>query len=246
MVLAEYDYKRYDRQLLMKSVGLEGQAKLKDARVFVAGAGGIGSPALAYLASAGVGTLRFADDGYVELSNLNRQILHYENNLEESKIDSALEKLRQMNSTINYEPIAETITDENAAELARGCNCIVDALDNLLAKQALNLASLQLRIPLMHASVEGMEARIATFIPGQTACLRCLYPSLSACTKFPVLGAAPAFAASVQVMEVVKFLTGKGKLLAGKMLRFNAENAEVEIIEIARDPLCSACFGARA
>ncbi len=232
---------RYDRQIMMKGIGKDGQEKLKKARVFVAGAGGLGSPISIYLAVAGVGTIRLADHDTIELSNLNRQILHGDGDIGKRKIDSALQKLKNLNKNINVEAIAETITEENISRLVGDCDLIVDAMDNLPTRYVLNRAAIEKNIPFFHGAVYGFEGRAMTVIPGKTACLWCIYQGRLTRGKFPVIGVAPAVIGCLEATEVIKYITGIGELLTNRMLMYDGLNLEFTKLEVKRDPNCQHC-----
>ncbi len=240
-MLTEDELTRYDRQMMLKGFGKEGQEKLKKARVFIAGTGGLGSPISIYLAVAGVGTIRLADHDRVELSNLNRQILHGDGDIGERKTDSARQKLKNLNKDINVEAIAETITEDNAAELVGDCDLIVDAMDNLPTRYVLNKAAIEKKIPFFHGAVYGFEGRAMTVIPGRTACLWCIYQGRVTQGKFPVIGVAPAVIGCLQATEVIKYITGIGELLTGQLLIYDGLNLEFTKLEVKRDPNCQHC-----
>ena len=240
-MLSPDEFKRYERQLLINSIGSEGQAKLKRARLLVAGVGGLGCPLLVLLSSAGIGTLRLVDDGLVEPTNLNRQFLFYESDVGSEKAPTAAARLADITRHSKSEPHSAIVEDASALKLAEGCDAIVDALDNLQARHALNRASLKLKLPLFHASVESLEARVAVFVPGRTACLRCLYPHDIHCTKIPVLGATAAMATGLQAQEIVKYLTTGASSLEGRLLRYDGARSAFDSSEIARVPACPDC-----
>jgi len=240
-MLTKDELTRYDRQMMMKGMGQEGQEKLKKARVFIAGAGGLGSPIAIYLAVAGVGTIRLADHDTIELSNLNRQILHGDADIAKRKIDSAAEKLRSLNKDITVEAIAETITEENVAELVGGCDLIVDAMDNLPTRYVLNRAAIEKNIPFFHGAVYGFEGRAMTVLPGKTACLWCIYQGRVTGGKFPVIGVAPAVIGCLQATEVIKYITGLGELLTNQLLMYDGLNLEFTKMQVKRDPNCQHC-----
>ena len=237
--LTSYDLERYDRQILL--FGEEGQRKLKQASLLVAGVGGLGSPVCVYLAAAGVGKIRLVDNDVVELSNLNRQILHWDGDLRKPKVESAVSKLRGLNPSIVIEGIYDFISETNVDELVEGADGIVDCMDNFPTRYALNRAACRMGVPFFHAAVYGMEARVTTILPGETACLRCLYPEAPPSEKFPVLGTAPGLAAMVQVTEVVKYLTGVGSLLKNRLLIFDGEVAHHMELSLRRNPSCPDC-----
>ncbi|MCJ7785963.1 MAG: HesA/MoeB/ThiF family protein, partial [Desulfobacterales bacterium] len=215
-MLTPSERERYDRQIMIGEIGQEGQEKLKRSRVVIAGTGGLGSPIAIYLTAAGIGTIRVIDHDQVALSNLNRQILHWEEDVGRKKVDSARTKLRNLNSTVEIQAIAETITEENVFGLVDGCDAIVDALDNLPTRYILNRCAIEKNIPFFHGAVNGFEGRAMTVIPGETACLRCMYRGLVPQEKFPVMGVAPAVIGSIQATEVIKYLVGIGKLLTNR------------------------------
>ncbi|MBA7467382.1 MAG: adenylyltransferase [Dehalococcoidia bacterium] len=240
-MLTEDELTRYDRQIMMKGIGKDGQEKLKKARVFVAGAGGLGSPISIYLAVAGVGTIRLVDHDTVELSNLNRQILHGDGDLGKRKVDSATQKLQNMNKDVTVEAVAETITEENVSRLVGDCDLIVDAMDNLPTRYVLNRAAIEKNIPFFHGAVYGFEGRATTIIPGKTACLWCIYQGRITEGKFPVIGVAPAVIGCLQATEVIKYITGIGELLTGQLLMYDGLNLEFTKLEVKRDPNCQHC-----
>ncbi|MBS7624049.1 MAG: HesA/MoeB/ThiF family protein [Candidatus Bathyarchaeia archaeon] len=239
--LTEYDLERYDRQIGVNGFGLEGQRRLRRAKVLVAGAGGLGFPVSVYLTAAGVGTIRIIDPETVELSNLNRQLLHWDKDIGRKKIDSALEKLQQINPTVNVEVYDEKITEENAPSLISGVDAVIDALDNYAARYALNSACIERRIPFFHGAVHGFMGQATTIIPGETACLRCIVPSAPKHGKIPVLGPVAGTIGSIQATEVIKYLVGVGSLLKGKLLFYDGLYMEFSIIEIRRSPDCPDC-----
>ncbi len=240
-MLTEDELTRYDRQIMLKGIGKDGQEKLKKARVFVAGAGGLGSPISIYLAVAGVGTIRLVDHDTVELSNLNRQILHVNGDIGERKIDSAVQKLENLNKDVTVEAVAETITEENVSRLVGDCDLIVDAMDNLPTRYVLNRAAIEKNIPFFHGAVYGFEGRATTIIPGKTACLWCIYQGRITEGKFPVIGVAPAVIGCLQATEVIKYITGIGELLTDQLLIYDGLNLEFTKLEVKRDPNCQHC-----
>ncbi len=232
---------RYDRQLGLRGFGEQGQEKLKKARVFIAGAGGLGSPISIYLAIAGVGTIRLADHDTVELSNLNRQILHGNGDIGERKVDSAVQKLKTLNKDVTVEAVAEMITEENVSRLVDDCDLIVDATDNLPTRYVLNRAAIEKNIPFFHGAVYGFEGRAMTVIPGRTACLWCIYQGRVTEGKLPVIGVTPAVIGCLQATEVIKYLTGIGEILTDQLLMYDGLNLEFTKLEVKRDPNCQHC-----
>ena len=240
-MLTRDELTRYDRQIMLKGLGRDGQEKLKKARVFVAGAGGLGSPISIYLAVAGVGNIRIVDHDTIELSNLNRQIMHGDGDIGKRKTDSAMQKLKGLNKDVNVEAVAKTITEENVAELVNDCDLIVDAMDNLPTRYVLNRAAIEKKIPFFHGAVYGFEGRAMTVIPGKTACLWCVYQGRVTQGTFPVIGVAPAVIGCLQATEVIKYLTGIGELLTSQLLMYDGLNLEFTKLEVKRDPNCQHC-----
>lgn len=233
------EIQRYQRQMMIPDWGESGQEKIKAARVVVAGAGGLGSAILTYLAIAGVGTIRIIDNDKVERSNLNRQILHAENDIGKLKVESAAEALKCMNPDIRIEPIAESIDRNKIRELVEDY-LIVDALDNLETRLLLNGASLENNSPLFHGAIYGFEGRATTFIPGRTPCLECLYQD-SLPGDVPVFGATPGVIGCIQATEVVKYILDIGDLLLGRLLFYDGRNMKFTEVKFAKDPNCEVC-----
>lgn len=240
-MLTRDELKRYNRQIIMRGFGEEGQEKLKKAKVIVAGGGGLGSPSSIYLAVAGVGTIRIIDHDRIELSNLNRQILHWDKDIGRNKVDSAAEKLSQLNSSVNVEAIEETINEDNVSELVDGFDVIVDAMDNLPTRYLLNKAAIEKRIPFIHGAIYGLEGRAITIIPGETACLSCIYKGLTPKGKFPVVGVTPAIIGCIQATEAIKYIVGIGKLLTNRLLVYDGLSMKFMELTVKRDSNCEYC-----
>ncbi len=240
-MLTPNERERYDRQIMIAEIGQEGQEKLKRSRVVIAGAGGLGSPVALYLTAAGIGMIRVIDHDRVTLSNLNRQILHGEGDIGRKKVDSALTKLRNLNSTVEIQAIAETITEGNVSGLVDGCDVVVDAMDNLPTRYVLNRCAVEKGIPFVHGAVSGFEGRVMTVIPGETACLRCMYRGLVPQEKFPVIGVAPAIVGSIQAAEVIKYVVGMGDLLTNRLLIYDGLRVVFNEFRLNRNPDCDHC-----
>jgi len=240
-MLTPKELERYDRQIMIGEIGQERQEKLKRSRVLIAGAGGLGSPIATYLAAAGVGMIRVIDHDHVSLSNLNRQVLHWEEDLGSRKVDSARTKLRNLNSEVEVEAIAETITERNVSRLVDGCDGIVDAMDNLPSRYILNRCAIEKRIPFFHGAIHGFEGRAMTVIPGETACLRCMYRGPVPQVKFPVIGVTPAVIGSIQATEVIKYLLGIGRLLTNRLLIYDGLKITFSEFIINKNPSCDHC-----
>jgi adenylyltransferase/sulfurtransferase len=240
-MLTPSERERYDRQIMIGEIGQEGQEKLKRSRVVIAGAGGLGSPIAIYLTAAGIGRIRMIDHDQVTLSNLNRQILHGEEDIGRKKVDSARTKLRSLNSAVEIEAIAETITEGNVSQLVEGFDVIVDAMDNLPTRYILNRCAIQKNIPFFHGAVNGFEGRVMTIIPGETACLRCMYRGPVPQEKFPVIGVAPAVIGIIQATEVIKHLVGIGKLLTNRLLIYDGLKVTFSEFTVDKNPNCDHC-----
>jgi molybdopterin/thiamine biosynthesis adenylyltransferase len=240
-MLSQNERERYSRQILL--FGEEGQERLKNATIFIAGAGGLGSPVSIYLAVAGVGRIILVDKDAVERTNLNRQILHYDRNIGRKKTASAEEKLRAINPDITVEVLDTTIDETNVHELVGNADGIVDAMDNFPTRYLLNRVALKMGIPLFHGAIRGLYGQATTVLPGKTACLRCVFPHPPPKEVFPVVGVTPGFIGMVQATEVVKYLVGTGELLANRLLLWDGERAVVEEIALERDPSCEVCGG---
>jgi Dinucleotide-utilizing enzymes involved in molybdopterin and thiamine biosynthesis family 2 len=235
----DFECEKYSRQILL--FGEEGQEKLKNAKVLVAGAGGLGSPVSTYLAIAGVGKIILADFDSVDPSNLNRQFLHHEKDIGRLKVESAKEKLLSMNPDIEVETISEMLTESNLDALVPDCDVIVDALDNLETRQMLNRLVIKRRIPLIHGAVTGYDGQVTTIVPGKTPCFYCIFPRISKKEVFPVLGTTPGIIGSIQANETIKYLTGQGKLLEGRLLFWNGLSGSFSEISLSKLNNCPVC-----
>nr|WP_256472450.1 HesA/MoeB/ThiF family protein [Methanocalculus sp. AMF5] len=237
--MSEDEQERYIRQIMM--IGEDGQERLKQATIFIAGAGGLGSPIGLYLAAAGVGRLILADYDTVDLSNLNRQVLHGTADLGRRKVDSARRKLEAINPEITIETESVTIDDNNLPELVGDADGIVDAMDNFGTRYLLNRAALQKEIPFFHGGINGFSGQATTIVPGTTACLRCIFPHPPPQETFPVLGTTAGFIGVVQANEVLRYLLGRGELLTNRLLLWDGERAKVDEIAVEQNPSCSDC-----
>jgi molybdopterin/thiamine biosynthesis adenylyltransferase len=239
------ELKRYDRQMMMEEIGTHGQEKLKRARIFIAGAGGLGSTTAIYLAAAGIGLIKIADSDRVELSNLNRQVLHWEEDIGKKKIESAKDKLTKLNPNIKVEIIYDCINQSNVMQMLDGIDVIVDAMDNLATRYILNKAAIKKNIPFFHGAVNGFEGEVMDIIPGKTACLRCMYHGEPPSKKFPVIGATTAVIGSIQAMEVIKYIAGIGDLLVNRLLIFDGLDMKFKEFKVKKNPECEHCGNIR-
>lgn len=240
-MLTRDELARYDRQIILEGIGEAGQEKLKQARVVIAGGGGLGAPASIYLAVAGVGTIRIIDHDRVILSNLNRQVLHWDEDIDRKKVDSATEKLKRLNPQINLEAVEELMTEANIAQLVDGFDLIVDGTDNLPTRYLLNKVAIENNIPFFHGAVYGFEGRAMTIIPGKSACLRCVYRGVIPEERLPVIGVTPAIIGCIQATEVIKYIVGIGKLLSDRLLVYDGLNMKFTELLVKKDPNCEHC-----
>ncbi len=240
-MLTKDELKRYERQISI--FGEDGQGKLKKAKVFIAGAGGLGSSISTYLTVAGIGKLRMVDNDIVALENLNRQILHWDNDIGKKKLESAAAKLKRMNPNVEVEVISETINKGNIDELVGDFDMIVDAMDNFAARYVLNKAALVKKIPLFHGAVHGFYGQATTIIPGKTACLRCIFPEAPPPTIPPVVGVTPGVIGCIQATEVIKYILGIGSLLENRLLMWDGLKAEMDEVPLEKNPRCEDCAG---
>ena len=239
MKLNDAEKKRYSRQIRLFSE--DGQGKLKRACVFIAGAGGLGSVISIYMAAAGFGKIRICDCDVVELSNLNRQILHANADVGRPKAKSAYETLTDLNPEIEVEALVETISVDNIGALLQGSHLIMDAMDNFHVRYLLNRAALHRKIPLFHGAISGYQGQATTIIPGKTACLRCIFPRAPPASIFPALGSTCGVIGSIQVTEAVKYITGSGKLLENRLLFWDGLNGCLDEMACERNSACRDC-----
>ena len=242
--LTPEEKQRYHRQMLLPSWGEEAQAKLKSSSVFIAGAGGLGSPVALYLAAAGVGSLRICDPGEVELSNLNRQILHGEDRIGKNKALSAAKTLEAINPGVTVIPLADTITQDNVESLIGKAGLVIDCLDNFQTRYVLNDHAVKRGLPLIHAGVNGFCGQITFIHPPGTACLACLVAEAPPPEIVPILGAAAGTVGCLEALEALKYLTGTGQLLEGRLLFFDGEAMQVQEVGFDKDPECPVCGSA--
>ncbi len=239
--------RRYSRHLLMPEVGPEGQARLLDARVLLVGAGGLGSPAALYLAAAGVGTLGIVDFDVVDVSNLQRQVLHTTDRVGVSKVESARVTIAALNPEVRVVAHEEMLGPENVASLIGDYDVVIDGTDSFETRYALNDAAVRLGIPVVHASVYRFEGQLTVFDAADGPCYRCLYPSppppelAPPCSVAGVLGVVPGIMGMLQANEALKIVLGIGDPLVGRLLLFDALETTFEELTLRRDPACPTC-----
>ena len=238
---------RYSRHVLLPEVGEVGQGRLLDARVLLVGAGGLGSPAALYLAAAGVGTLGIIDHDVVDVSNLQRQVLHGTDRLGTPKVESARETLRNLNPDVQVLAHKERLSAANAVDLVSGYDVVIDGADNFPTRYLLNDAALHARAPVVHGSVFRFEGQASVFKPYDGPCYRCLAEQpppaelAPSCAEAGVLGVVPGIIGSIQALEAIKIILGIGDLLIGTLLVFDALEGEFRRLTFRRNPECPAC-----
>jgi molybdopterin/thiamine biosynthesis adenylyltransferase len=238
---------RYSRHLLLPEVGIDGQQKLLDARVLLLGAGGLGSPAALYLAAAGIGTLGIVDNDDVDLSNLQRQVIHSTERIGVPKVDSAEQTITALNPDVTVEKYPVRLGPENIMDILPGYDIVVDGLDNFPTRYLLNDASVRLGIPVVSAAILGFEGQLSVFKPYDGPCYRCLFPApppaelAPSCGANGVLGVLPGTMGLLQATEVIKLILDEGEPLIGRLLMYDALAARVTEVKVRRDPNCAIC-----
>jgi sulfur-carrier protein adenylyltransferase/sulfurtransferase len=238
---------RYSRHFLLPEVGEDGQAKLLQAKVLMVGAGGLGSPAAYYLAAAGVGTLGIIDNDVVDISNLQRQILHANDRVGMPKVESAKKTLEGLNPDVKVVPYQAKLTSENIMEILRDYDLVIDGCDNFPTRYLVNDACVLAGKPNVHGSIFQFEGQATVFYPGKGPCYRCLYPEpppaemAPSCAEAGVLGVLPGLIGVIEALEAVKLILGKGDSLVGRLLHFNTLTMEINTLKLRRDPNCPMC-----
>jgi len=238
----------YSRQIVMKELGSRGQAKLAKSKVAIAGLGGLGTASALYLTLAGVGNLRLIDQDTVEAKNLHRQILYTLRDLKHSKAEVSARKLAEMNPFVKVEGIPENLNADNAEELLRGMDCVVDGLDNMRTRYLINRTCAKLKIPYVFGAAIGTEGNLSVFYPPETPCLECILPNiddsnLPSCDVRGVIAATPGIIGTMQAMETIKVLTGTGIPLKGKLMICDFNEMYFTTIEVSKRINCPACQG---
>ena len=244
--LTPYQVRRYSRHIIMPQVGSAGQRRLLDSRVLIIGAGGLGSPVAIYLALAGIGTLGIVDYDVVDVTNLQRQILHHDADIGRSKVESARETLLAYNPDLEVVPYEEPITSENAMEMMAGFDVVVSGADNFAARYLINDAAYLSGKPLVDGSILMFDGRATTYMPGK-GCYRCVFPDppppgeVPNCSEAGVLGMLPGMVGSIQAAETVKLILGTGEPLVGRLLLIDALDMDFREVKVRRDPNCPLC-----
>lgn len=242
----EEELLRYSRHILLKDVGVEGQEKIRNGKVLVVGAGGLGAPVALYLAAAGVGTIGIVDGDVVDLSNLQRQVIHFTGDVGHPKVESARDKMLAINPNVKVNTIREFLMSDNALDIIKDYDFIVDGTDNFPVKFLINDACVMADKPFSHGGILRFEGQTFTHLPG-TACYRCLFKSpppanaVPTCSQAGVLGAIAGMLGTIQAAETLKYLTGVGELLTNKLLTFNAKTMDFRKINTRRQASCAIC-----
>lgn len=247
MALTDAQLERYARHLILKQIGVKGQKALLAAKVLVIGAGGLGSPVLAYLAAAGVGTLGICDGDVVSLSNLQRQILYTTDEIGEPKVECAKRRLSAMNPDVTFELYHDYLTPDNIMDVIAPYDIVVDCVDTFAVKYMINDACVLAKKPFVHGGILGFSGQVLTCLPG-TACFRCFFRDppprevSPTCAEVGVVGVTPGFIGTLQATEVVKFLTGTGTLLTNTLLVVHGDDMEFARLELPEpDEDCPVC-----
>ena len=238
---------RYSRHFLLPEVGEEGQAKLLQAKVLMVGAGGLGSPSAYYLAAAGVGTLGIIDNDVVDISNLQRQILHANDRVGTPKVESAKKTLEALNPDVKVIPYNAKLTSENIMDIIKDYDLVVDGCDNFPTRYLVNDACVLAGKPNVHGSIFQFEGQATVFYPGKGPCYRCLYPEpppaemAPSCAEAGVLGVLPGLIGVIEALEAIKIILDKGETLVGRLVHFNTLTMEINTLKLRRDPNCPMC-----
>ncbi|MDO4647729.1 MAG: thiazole biosynthesis adenylyltransferase ThiF [Eubacteriales bacterium] len=248
MAMTDEQLERYSRHIILKEVGVKGQKKLMNAKVLIIGAGGLGAPAAMYLAAAGVGTIGIVDADEVDLSNLQRQIIHTTDDLGKAKVKSAKETMQAMNPDVEVKTYRMFVTSENIMDLIEEYDFVIDGTDNFPAKFLINDACVMAKKPFSHAGIIRFKGQLMTYVPGEGPCYRCVFKNpppkdaVPTCKQAGVIGAMGGVIGSLQAMEAIKYITGVGKLLTGSLLTYDAINQEFRKIKLPKDTHgCAVC-----
>jgi len=247
MDYSDSQLERYSRHIILKDVGIEGQLKISRAKVLVIGAGGLGSPALLYLAAAGVGTIGIADGDVVDLSNLQRQVIHFTEDVDKPKILSAKEKINSLNPDVNVITYMQMLTTKNIREIIDDYDFIIDGTDNFPAKFLVNDACIFSKKPFSHAGILRFFGQTITVLPGESTCYRCIFreppppDAVPSCAQAGVLGVIAGVLGTLQANEAMKYILGKGNLITNRLLTFDALESKFRDLPLEKNPDCPVC-----
>lgn len=248
--LTSEELQRYSRQVMLEEIGFEGMEKLRSAKVCVVGAGGIGNPVITQLVAMGVGKLRIVDRDVIEVTNLHRQHLYTDDDIGRVKVEVAAERLRKLNPGIEIEPVPTSVTKFTAEGIVKGFDIVIDALDSVDARYALNDACIKHNIPLIYAGAIGVTGSVSTILPNNSACLRCMFPELKeeempACSTEGVHPSVLYLVAGIQVSEAIKIITGQQPTLVNRLLYIDLNELSFDRVQMFRQDECPACGTAR-
>lgn len=233
---------RYNRQLVIPDFGEDAQNRLKNSRIVIIGIGGLGCASATYLTAAGIGHISIVDFDTVELSDLNRQVLYWEEDVCEKKVTVAQRKLSKLNPAVEISPVFARVTEENISSIIDTAQVVVDGLDNLTTRLVVNSACVKLKIPYIYGGVSRLRGMITTVIPGKTPCLACGFPEATERSGGRgVLGVVPALIANLQALEAIKLLIGRSPSLAGRLLLFHGEDTGFRAYDLERNDSCPVC-----
>ena len=248
--LTSDELQRYSRQVMLEEIGFEGMEKIRSAKVCVVGAGGIGNPVITQLVAMGIGNLRIVDRDVIEVTNLHRQHLYTDDDIGRVKVEAAAERLRKLNPGVTIEPVPTSVTKFTAESIVRGFDVVIDALDSVDARYALNDACIKHNIPLIYAGAIGTTGSVSTILPNRSACLRCMFPELNeeempACSTEGVHPSILYLVAGIQVSEAVKIITGQQPTLVNRLLYMDLNELSFDRVQMFRQDECPSCGTAR-
>ena len=246
MNLSDQQLERYSRHIILKDIGPQGQEKILKGKVLLIGAGGLGAPAALYLAAAGVGTLGIVDGDVVDLSNLQRQVIHFTADVGKPKVLSAKEKIAQINPDVKVNTYQKRLFADNILDVIKDYDFIIDGTDNFPAKFLVNDACVLARKPFSHGGILRFDGQTMTYVPGH-ACYRCIFPNpppkgaVPSCSQAGILGATAGILGTMQASEAIKYIIGKGQLLTNRLLMFNALSMEFRSVKVKKNLSCAVC-----
>ena len=249
MAFTNEQLERYSRHIILKEVGVKGQKKLLNAKVLIIGAGGLGAPAALYLAAAGVGTIGIVDADEVDLSNLQRQVIHSTNDVGKAKVKSAAESMQAINPDVTVNTYRTFVDSGNILDLIQDYDFIIDGTDNFPAKFLINDACVMAKKPFSHAGIIRFQGQLMTYVPGEGPCYRCVFKdpppkdAVPTCKQAGVIGAMGGVIGSLQAMEAVKYIIGQGDLLTGRLLTYDALKMTFRTVKLPKDNNCAICSG---
>lgn len=247
MAFTNDQLERYSRHIILKEIGVKGQKRLLNGSVLIVGAGGLGAPVAEYLAAAGVGKIGIVDADCVDLSNLQRQIIHTTADVGKPKVESAAETMRAINPDVEVHTYQEYLYSGNVMDIVKGYDFVIDGTDNFPAKFLINDACVLTKTAFCHAGVIRFQGQLMTYVPGEGPCYRCVFKdpppkgAVPTCREAGVIGAMVGVIGSLQAMEAVKYLTGTGELLTGSLLTYDALRNKFRKVKLPRDPNCAVC-----